>query len=99
MAKEPFRVAKEEARLFHHWARRASFREKYIVKNKRDARVAYYEGVKRATLEHIKATEDGLRSLKDVRPEKIEKLIADVHKRHMKLLKLIDRHIKEESRS
>ena len=68
------------------------------MKNKRDARLAYYEGIKQATFEHIKATEASIRKLKDVPPEKIEKLVAAVHKRHMELLKRIDRHIKDETR-
>jgi hypothetical protein len=70
-----------------------------IVKTKREARIAYYEGVKQATLDHIKVTEEGLRNLKDMSSEKIDKLVADIHKRHVKLLKRIDGYIKDESRS
>jgi hypothetical protein len=77
----------------------AFFTVEMIVNNKREARIAYYEGIKQATLDHIKVTEDGLRNLKDVSSEKIEKLVADVHKRHLKLLKHIEQLIKEESRS
>ena len=69
------------------------------MKNKREARVAYYEGIKQATLEHIRATEEGLRKLEDVPPNKTEGLVADVRKHHGKLLKRIDRHIKEATRS
>jgi hypothetical protein len=64
--------------------------------DKRAARVAYYEGIRQAALEQFKATEDGLRRLEGVDVRKIEKVVADVHKRHEKLLKRIDRQIKEE---
>ena len=67
------------------------------MNNKREARLKYYRGVREATQEHIKTTEESLRRLKDVKPEKIEKVIADLHKQHAKLLRRIDRHIKEES--
>lgn len=66
------------------------------VLGKRAARLSYYEGVRRGMLEHVKATEDGLRNLVDVDPAKIEKLIADVHKRHKELLRQIDGRIREE---
>lgn len=69
------------------------------MNNKRAARLAYYEGVKQATLEHIKATEESLRKLEGVKPAKIEKLVADLQQTHEKLLKRIDRHIKEETRN
>jgi hypothetical protein len=67
------------------------------VGNKREARLDYYKGVREATLEHIKATEEGIRKLKDVKPAKIEKVVADLHKRHEKLLKRIERRIKLET--
>jgi hypothetical protein len=66
------------------------------MNNKREARLRYYEGVRNATLEHIKATEEGLRKLEGIKPAKIEELISDLRKRHEKLLKRIDRYIKEE---
>ncbi len=66
------------------------------MNSKREARLNYYEGVREATLEHIKATEEGLRKLEGLRPAAIEKLVADVHKRHEKLLRRIDRHIEQE---
>ena len=66
------------------------------MKDKRAARIAYYEGVRRAALTEFKATEDGLRKLQDVDPRKIEKVVADVHKRHARLLGRIDRQIREE---
>jgi hypothetical protein len=64
--------------------------------NKRAARLTYYEGVRQATLDHIKTTEEGIRKLEGVKPAKIEKLIADLHEQHEKLLRRIDRHIKDE---
>jgi len=64
--------------------------------DKRAARVADYEGIRQAALVQFKATEDGLRRLEGVDVRKIEKVVADVHKRHEKLLKRIDRQIKEE---
>lgn len=66
------------------------------MNNKREARLQYYQGVRQATLDHIKKTEEGLRNLQGVKPEKIEKLVADLHKQHEKLLKRIDREIKQE---
>lgn len=47
-------------------------------------------------LEHIRATEEGIRNLAGVKPSKIEKLVADIHKEHEKLLKRIDREIRQE---
>jgi len=67
------------------------------VNDKREARLKYYEGIRQATLDHIKATEDGLRKLEGVKPAKIEKLVADIHKQHERLLKRIDRRIKRET--
>jgi hypothetical protein len=66
------------------------------VKSKRAVRLKYYEGVRQATLEHIKATEESLRKLKDVKPARMEELVADLQKRHQKLLKRIDRQIEEQ---
>jgi len=66
------------------------------VKDKRSARLSYYAGIRQAMLEHIKVTEASLHKLKGVEPAKIDKLVADVHKRHEKLLKRLDRQIKEE---
>jgi hypothetical protein len=68
------------------------------MNNKRAVRLKYYEGIRQATLDHIKATEDGVRKLEGVKPAKIEKLMADVHKKHEKLLERIDRLIKHETR-
>lgn len=64
--------------------------------DKRAARVAYYQGIRDAALEQFRATEEGLRKLEGLKPSQIEKLVADVHKRHEKLLKRIDRYLKEE---
>ncbi|HEX3422267.1 MAG TPA: hypothetical protein VHS33_02535 [Sphingomicrobium sp.] len=67
------------------------------MNNKREARLSYYEGIRSAMLEHIKVTEEGLRHLKGVKPAKIEKMVADLHKQHEKLLRRIDRRIKAET--
>ena len=64
--------------------------------NKRAARLEYYGGVRQGMLEHIDLTEEKLRKLEGVQPAKIEKLVADLRKTHDKLLKRIDRHIKQE---
>lgn len=66
------------------------------MNSKREARLKYYEGVKEATLQHMQATEESLRKLQGVTPEKIETLVADLKKQHKKLLKRIDRNIKDE---
>ena len=66
--------------------------------NKRAARLEYYERVRQGMLEHIKVTEDNLRNLDGVKPAKIEKLVADLRKTHEKLLRRIDRRIKQEKR-
>jgi DNA-binding PadR family transcriptional regulator len=60
------------------------------------ARLAYYEGLRNALLEHFEITEQGLRKLKDVKPSQIEKLVADIQKQHRKLLNRIDRQIHDE---
>jgi hypothetical protein len=67
------------------------------VNTKREARRRYYEGVREATLTHIRATEEGLRKLESegVKPAKIEKLLQDLHKQHRKLLKRLDGHLKD----
>ena len=65
------------------------------MNNKRAALAAYYEGIRTAMLEHIKVTEEGLRRLEGVKPAKVEKMVADLHKHHEKLLRRIDRHIEE----
>ena len=67
--------------------------------NKRAARLEYYERVREGMLEHVKVTEDKLRKLEGVKPAKIEKLVADLRKTHEKLLRRIDRRIKQEKRS
>ena len=64
--------------------------------DKRAARIGYYEGIRQAALEHFDVTEKGLRKLKGMDASKIEKLVADVHKRHEKLLSRIDGLIKDE---
>jgi hypothetical protein len=66
--------------------------------NKRAMRLEYYEGVRQGMMEHIQVTENNLRNLEGVKPGKLEKLMADLHKTHEKLLERIDRHMKEESR-
>lgn len=65
------------------------------MKDKRAARVAYYEGIRKAALDHFKTTEESLRRLEGLETAQIEKLVADIHKRHEKLLKRIDRDLKE----
>ncbi len=65
------------------------------MNNKHAARVSYYEGIRRAAEEQFRATEDGLRKLEGLKPSQIEKLVADVHKRHEKLLNRIDRQLRE----
>ena len=67
--------------------------------NKREVRLQYYEGIRQATLEHIKATEEALRKLEGLKPEKIDKLVASVQKEHAKLLERIDRQIRRETKS
>jgi hypothetical protein len=67
------------------------------MEDKRAARLAYYEGIKQAALEQFKITEEGLRNLEGLQPAHIEKLVADLHKRHLKLLKRIDLQIEEVS--
>ena len=57
----------------------------------RTARVIYYEGIRLAAQDQFKITEDGIRKLEGLKPAQVEKLVADVHKRHEKLLKRIDR--------
>jgi hypothetical protein len=71
-------------------------RRRDVVKDKRAARIAYYEGIRRAALEQFKTTEEGLRKLEGLKPGQTEKLIADVHKRHEKILKRIDQYIKDD---
>jgi hypothetical protein len=66
------------------------------MNRKSAARLSYYEGVRKALLEHFEITEQGLRTLKDLKPSQIEKLIADVQKQHRKLLDRIDRRIRDE---
>ena len=65
--------------------------------DKRKARVAYDEGIRRAASEEFKVTEEGLRKLVGVEAQKIDKIVADIHMRHEKLLKRLDRRIKEEA--
>jgi ferritin-like metal-binding protein YciE len=65
------------------------------VKDKRTARLSYYEGIKQAASDHLKTTEEGLRKLEGVSPTKVETIVADLHKAHRKLLKRLDRQIKE----
>lgn len=67
------------------------------MKDKKSARAAYYDGIKQAAVDQFKITEENLRKLKGLRPDQVERLIADVHKRHEKLLKRIDRHIKQQT--
>jgi hypothetical protein len=66
------------------------------MSRKSAARRTYYEGVRKALLEHFEMTEAGLRNLKDVKPSQIEKVVTDLQKQHRKLLKRIDRHIHDE---
>jgi hypothetical protein len=66
--------------------------------SKREARLAYYEGVRQAMVDHATVTENGLRKLKGVPPLRIERLVADVHRRHLKLLRRIDQLIAAEHR-
>jgi DNA-binding PadR family transcriptional regulator len=66
------------------------------MNRKSEARLAYYEGVRKALLEHFEITEQGLRKLKDVKLSQIEKLVTEVQKQHRKLLNRIDRRIQDE---
>lgn len=66
------------------------------MKDKRKARIAYYEGIRQAALEQFRVTEEGLRKLEGLKPTQIERIVADVHKRHQKLLKRIDEHLEVE---
>lgn len=66
------------------------------MKDKRSARAAYYEGIKQAAVDQFKTTEESLRKLNGLDADQIEKLVADVHKRHEKLLKRMDRYIREQ---
>ena len=66
------------------------------MSRKSAARLAYYEGVRKALLEHFESTEQGLRKLKEVKPAQIEKLVAEIQKQHRKLLDRIDRRIQDE---
>ena len=66
------------------------------MSRKSEARLAYYEGVRKALLEHFENTEQTLRKLKDVKPAQIEKLVAEIQKQHRKLLDRIDRRIQDE---
>jgi hypothetical protein len=63
------------------------------MKRKSAAKLAYYEGVRKALLEHFEITEQGLRKLKDVKPAQI---VAEVQKQHRKLLSRIDQRIHDE---
>lgn len=68
---------------------------KTSVVNKRSARLAYYEGMRNAAEEQFKLTEDGIRKLEGLSPTQIEKIVADLHKRHEKLLNRIDGYIQK----
>lgn len=64
--------------------------------NRRAARIEYYQGMRQAMLEHAETTEEKIRNLEALKPEKAEKLVADLRKTHEKLLKRIDNQIKQE---
>jgi hypothetical protein len=67
------------------------------MSRKSAARLTYYEGIRKALLEHFEMTEQSLRKLTDVKPPQMEKLVADVQKQHRKLLDRIDRRIRREA--
>jgi hypothetical protein len=60
------------------------------MSRKREARIAYYNGLKTSMARHIRATEKGIRSMEGVSETEMEKLLASVRKKHEKLLKRID---------
>jgi hypothetical protein len=64
------------------------------VNGERDARLKFYEGVREATLEHLKATEDSLRRLEGVEPAKIAELISELNRLNQKMMDRIDRYIR-----
>lgn len=64
---------------------------------KHDARAAYYHGAKAALIEHMVKTEKGLRSLSGMSEAEIDKIVASVHKRHLRILREVDRQFAEES--
>lgn len=57
----------------------------------------YCEGIKQAALTEFKETEDRARKLEGLSEKEIDKIVADVHIRHEKDRRRIDRHIVEES--
>jgi hypothetical protein len=67
------------------------------MNSKQEGRTRYLEGVRGAMLEHAETTEAGIRKLKGVKPERTEKLVADLHKQHEELLRRIDREINLET--
>jgi hypothetical protein len=67
-----------------------------IMSKKREARIAYYQGLKEALSQHIAETEKGLRALPGLSAKKIDKLVATVRKQHAKLSSRIDRQFAEE---
>ena len=69
------------------------------MNGKREARLRYYDGIRSAMLDHAKVTEEGLRKLEGIKPAKLEEMVAELHKEHEKLLKRIDRYIKQEKAS
>lgn len=66
------------------------------MKNKREARLRYYEGIREARLEQINTTEESIRKLEEITAKKAEKLMAGLCKQHKQLLSRIDRRIKAE---
>jgi hypothetical protein len=62
---------------------------------KRESRIAYYEGVKEALAEHLRATEEGIRRLPQLSNPQKEKLLEAVRKDHRKLLKRVDQNLAE----
>lgn len=64
---------------------------------KKEARIAYYRGVKEALTEHMATTETGLRALPGLEEKELDKVVASVRKRHEKLLKEIDQHLAEDN--
>lgn len=68
------------------------------MNDKRLARMAYYNGFRQAAVDQFKITEEKLRNLSGLKPDQVEHLVADVHKRHEKLLSRIDCYIDEQTK-
>ena len=65
------------------------------MSRKSTARLACYEGVRKALLEHFEITKQGLRNPKGLKPAQMES-VAEVQEQHRKVLHRIDRRIHDE---